>query len=132
MILPLEKPMRLGDVQSSFKRKYPFLKLEFFDRPQTRQNGNRPKLQPDFKMKALAGKETNEPLRIYPWTTVRTLKEQFFQLFGLYACVYRRRGYEWTETDRTEGLCLKDQNELGQKSIYEYRDSLQMEKEALL
>jgi hypothetical protein len=60
------------------------------------------------------------------------VEEQMKEQFGLFTQIYRRNGYSWVETAGTDELSLDELNEIGKKSVLNYRNNLWIEREILL
>jgi hypothetical protein len=126
MIVEINNETTIRDVQEVFSTAYPFLKLEFFDKPHSwgEHCVNAHCYDPGFKLFTIE-KRAKAPkfIRLSPWEKTGTLEEEFKDLFGLYAQVYRRFGNKWVQTAGTDDLSLSEQDEIGKKSVEHYMDS---------
>lgn len=135
MILRITHHSQIKTVQKKFHEAFPFLKLEFFDIP---HGWGEPVTQgyqydPSFRVSALEKEGvTVQIIRIHPWSKTGMIEKEFEENFGLHVQVYRRSGYKWVQTAGTDELSLEEQNELGMRSVANYRDNLWIEREALL
>ena len=107
----------LENVQRSFNAEFPYLRLEFFNRPHD-------KGKPTEKLFMVNAKRTvdscNPDLKeatvsIPTAMTVHELEKLFQQDLGLYIQVFRKSGKVWLETTATDNWSLFKQNEEGQE-----------------
>lgn len=114
MILPIVKGSSLKYIQKQFNACYPFLKVEFFKKI--------PVNQPIYKAELISAFESNKPLDgswegkvidISGGRTVLEVENDFENLFGFPAHVFRKSGNVWVETSLTSDWSLLEQNEEG-------------------
>jgi hypothetical protein len=113
------KDTRIKDFQDEFHHTYPFLKIEFFNRPRAWGDMACRECTCDPDMK-LVNQEVIEQY-VRPNQTVASLKKLFSDQLHLYPVIFRRNGYEWIDTRETDGLSVSTHNQIGKKSISEYR-----------
>ena len=116
MELRVEKEMKIRDIQKAFSNQYPFLKIEFFKKPHAKN-----KLSPRAEMLS-----SNEPLRDFAKfrhssqinidgvRTIAQVEEDFWEMFGMSAQIFRKSGNIWIETSLTDGWPLEKQNREGE------------------
>ena len=103
-------------IQKEFSELFPNLKIEFFSRPY-RAGGASPKKLMKHPSKTLGEcriAHTKGMLSITPGMTVADLEENFRDIYGLSAQVFRRSGKTWLETTATDGWTLEEQNTQGE------------------
>jgi hypothetical protein len=134
MTINITDNTRIIDIQKKFRQAYPFLKIEFFDRPHAWSStvGKAHRYDPEFTIRFIQKIKKNYCLELHPWEKVGSVEEHFSQLFGLYPQVYRRNAYSWIETAGTDELSLDEQNGIGKKSLMEPHVNLWVEREVLL
>ncbi|MBK6546936.1 MAG: hypothetical protein IPO78_09885 [Saprospiraceae bacterium] len=100
------------DIQKSFSKKYPFLKMEFFTKPHPIHGGSRKEfiISNDTLIKNCRTKHNEGILEIYPHTIVAELEKNFNDIFGLSIQVFRKSGDVWIETTVTDDWTLEKQN----------------------
>jgi hypothetical protein len=105
----------IKEVQQDFSKEFPFLKLEFFDAPHTKQKAL-PKSKMfanDKKLSAIRKLHKDGEISIAGNETVNDLEVKFWKIFGLSAQVFRKSGNLWIETSLTDSWTLEQQNREG-------------------
>jgi len=106
---------KLQSVQEDFSGAYRYLKLEF---PSLR-NASPERLKPgglNGSTVSDVSKKTNDrSLTITPTMTIKNLKQQFLECYGLPVNVMRRFGKTWVETTVTDNWTLEEQNRHGER-----------------
>ncbi len=109
---------RISEVQESFQKKFPYLKLEFYRTGHKTEEGSKAKDQ--YRAEATIGeirtKKEEGDLKIDPMMTVAKLESIFKDKYGLHVQVFRISGDLWLQTTSTDGWTLVEQNEHGRKS----------------
>ncbi len=109
---------RISEVQESFQKKFPYLKLEFYRTGHKAEEGSKAKDQ--YRAEATIGeirtKKEEGDLKIDPMMTVAKLESIFKDKYGLHVQVFRISGDLWLQTTSTDGWTLVEQNEHGRKS----------------
>ncbi len=102
-------------IQKEFNEMYPFLKLAFFAKPNTK-GGAPSKVIIKHPNKTLGECRTVHrigEITIVPEMTVRDLENHFAEVFGLGVQILRKSGNVWLETSITENWTLEQQNNEG-------------------
>jgi hypothetical protein len=114
--LAIEKGMRLKEIQKRFNNAYPFLKLEFYNKPhpEKKLSPNSEKLNPEEKIRKINHSAGHHSIKIDSNRTVADLEQEFWNFFGLSAQVFRKSGNLWIETSLTDTWTLDKQNDIGE------------------
>lgn len=135
MILEINNTVTIKEVQRRFRAAFPFLKIEFSDRP---HDWGEPVMDGhwygiDFQLISLTKRAPlADFIIIQPWDKVGDVEEQFKTKFGLYPQILRREEYQWIQTAGTDELMLDELNEIGRRSIESRSGNLWIERETLL
>ncbi len=102
----------ITQIQDSFSKKYPYLKIEFFSKSHRIHTGTRKEFMIDPVTKIADCRTLNKTgeLEILPETTVAELEKTFADTFGLFIQVFRKSGDVWIETTVTDDWTLEKQN----------------------
>lgn len=103
-------------IQEAFNKAFPFLKLEFFSKPNKSFGASSPKLV-KHGSKTLGECRTihnKGKIAITPNMSVTELEQKFRDVYGLTIQVYRKSGTSWLETSVTDGWSLEEQNNQGE------------------
>jgi hypothetical protein len=102
-------------IQKEFSALFPFLKLEFFAKSSKPGGGASTKLvkEPSKTLGDCRTIHNTGELTITPNMTVKSLEQNFRDIYGLTVQVLRKSGKAWLETTVTDGWSLKEQNEQG-------------------
>ena len=116
MKLHIDKESQIRNIQNEFNEVYPFLKIEFF---RNLSLNNKPaqkteKINAGEKVKLVGNINGYNKIDISKQRTVAQLEEDFKELFGLNAQVYRKSGNLWIETSLTDDWTLEQQNSEGE------------------
>jgi hypothetical protein len=135
MTIEIKKISCIKDIQMPFCKEYPYLKIEFFDMPhnwgETTRKAHR--YTSGYKISSIERKKhTQNWIHFNRWMKAGQVEEQLKEQFGLFTQIYRRNGYAWVETAGTDELSLDELNEIGKKSVLNYRNNLWIEREILL
>jgi len=134
MIINITHKTTVKDVQRKFGAAYPFLKIEFSDKPHKEgelvikgywYDGS-------FKLLSLAKKPEEGWIVVHPWQKTGQIEETFNNRFGLYPQIFRREVTKWIETAGTDVLSLEEQNTIGRKMVDKYRQQGWRERKLLL
>jgi hypothetical protein len=117
MRLQLKEGVTLSSVQKKFNEAFPYLKLEFFKRPDTSKKVP-PKeelLRPDeVASRYVAANGSPINIDIDNKMTVAGLEDEFRAKTGLGVQVFRKFGSVWVETILTNDWTLEQQNSEGE------------------
>jgi len=111
----------LSDIKGEFNAIFPYLKIEFFKEPCTRNVGftKSRMITGEEKINQLNRRIKNGDLTFSNNTTVEELEQKIFKRFGLCVQVFRKSGKIWLETTATDNWTLEQQNEEG-KSLAQH------------
>lgn len=117
MELLINDSRTIAEIQKEFSGRFPYLKLEFFDKPYTKNAGS-PKTSMynrDRKIGTCRKVHTDAVITVEENSTVNDLEHDFWNKCGLSVQVFRKSGKLWIETSRTDSWTLKYQNEEGKE-----------------
>lgn len=125
MELKLHHHTSLAEIIESFQRKFPFLRLAFFD-PAAHESErfsfhNRISTW-SATLGEIAGLQNPGYLTVNEFQSIDTIRELFARFFGIYIQVYRRNGSAWILTTPTGSLTLAEQNLRGAETGYTIRE----------
>ncbi len=125
MIISIQNTQSLQHIQHQFTSVFPFLKIEFFQKPHANGAGSARKYLIPVKtlVSAIRQRDSKADIVIEPGMTVSQLEQMFRSELGLNVQVFRRSGNLWLETTATDNWTLGYQNELGKR----YDDDLQQD-----
>lgn len=107
--------LKISELQHQFSSVYPFLKIEFFEIPQTVKGASQKlKLYPtDRKIGSCRKIQTEGSISLDYNQTVKALQQEFWNKYGLTVQVHRKSGKLWIETSLTDSWTLVRQNQEG-------------------
>ena len=106
---------KIFGIKEEFNAVYPFLKLEFFSKPQTKDGPPSSKIV-KFSNKTLGECRTEHntgEITIDKEMTVSELEQRFGDVYGLGVRILRKSGNVWIETIKTKNWTLEAQNSEG-------------------
>ena len=116
MTIHIKPGGRVGDVQKQFAAYYPFLKVEFLKKSANGENKSKDIFAlPNEVFEALHHVKANVTISAGKEKTVAELENDFKDLFGVNAQVFRKSGNVWIETTLTDKWTLEKQNEEGEQ-----------------
>lgn len=117
MRLEINDHRKVFALQEEFNAEYPFLKLEFFNKPhKTGAASSKKNLLPSAKtLGECRSVHKKGFLTIQPQMTVSELESNFAEVYGLSVQVFRKSGKNWLETSTTDDWTLAKQNETGKE-----------------
>lgn len=109
---------KLEDVTNHLNKKYPYLKLEFFNHSHENFEGNKmdDRIELDKTVGDCGGKAGD--LTLENSMTVGQLEDQIKENLGLNAQVFRHSGKVWLETTTTDDWTLEEQNSRGEEAFH--------------
>ena len=116
MKIKINKDTTVQAIQKQFNVYYPYLKIEFYkDVPK-----NKPILKAEIlvmmeSLKRIDSFYEGKIIDVDKKRTVHEVSQDFEQMFGLTAHVFRKSGNVWVETSLTEDWTLEDQNKEGEQ-----------------
>ena len=115
MTLQLSGEGTIADVQDSFNKEYPYLRIDFFRLSEGRlASAIRQKLPRTTPLRS-AGIQRDGELDISSGLTVAALESAFKSRFKANVQVCRKSGSIWLETTMTDSWTLKQQNDHGRE-----------------
>ena len=107
---------KIYTVQKEFSQLFPFLKIEFYAKPNTSDGKSSSKLvrHAAKNLGSCRTIHTKGTITLSPNMTVNQLRSIFFERYGLTIKVSRMSGSEWINTDDTEQWTLEKQNRQGE------------------
>ena len=128
MILHIINDTTLGDVQSSFTKSFPYLKIEFV--PVIIEKMGTTKCTPELQLKDIQKKKLfPNLLQVQPWYKYIDVKNVFLTMFGLSIRLLRRNEADWIEA--SEDLPVEELNKIAKHSA-DYYIHMKMEKQVHL
>ncbi len=108
---------KISAVKEEFNTVFPYLKLEFFLKPNLPNSASTLKfLKYDSKTLGEFKEDLLEAeICINPSMTVENLDQKFRDTYGLGVLVYRKSGKAWLETTLTHNWTLEEQNKQGEE-----------------
>ncbi|MBC7867464.1 MAG: hypothetical protein H7X88_08010 [Gloeobacteraceae cyanobacterium ES-bin-316] len=100
----------LGDIQEAFSKKYPFLKIDFFEIDKVTNTAKSSFLDINTKLTKLTSQDELTGINMGHNRTVAELAEDFFNMLGLVAEISRKSGKVWSVTKLTDSWTLETQN----------------------
>ena len=136
MIIEINPNTQLDKINQGFKNYYPFLKLEFFNKPHSWQDETSEiqLISQQKFVKEVTDLQNNGFIEIHYWQKTGTVEQLFAKRFKLFIQIYRQHGEQWVQTTGTDELSLEEQNEVGRKASEEllHISNNTFEKEKLL
>src|SRR5688500_5186978 len=124
MKIKISDKRKISAIQKEFSDTFPYLRLEFFSKPNSR------KIRFDKVSLIVAENKTigecrkvhnNTSITITPGMKVSKLEQDFMDDLGLYVQVFRKSGKVWLETTMTDDWTLAEQNKEGEE-LSNYRE----------
>jgi hypothetical protein len=117
MNITINDSRKIFAIQEEFNTIFPYLKIEFFSKPQKNGGASGKKLI-KHGSKTLGECRTihnKGRIIISPNMTVSNLEQQFSDVYGLGIQIFRKSGRVWLETTVTDGWTLEEQNRQGEE-----------------
>src|SRR5688572_28560712 len=104
MRLEINDSKTIESIKKEFNSLFPYLKIEFFSRPDEAGGGTEKKFMKDEHetLQECRTVHYNGPLEIVPTMTVTELERNFQKVYGLSTQVFRKSGKVWLETVQTD------------------------------
>lgn len=115
MNILVKDDLTISDIQKEFEEKFAYLKLMFFKKPHSNNEGSAKKDVLNGSVKLTNIKHKNGKISFDENITVAELEELFKTFFGLNVQVFRKSGKSWIETTVTDSWTLKKQNDQGKE-----------------
>jgi hypothetical protein len=119
MELLLQKNMPLADINKSFQRHFPYLKLKFYrsDHLSTRRYSSE-ELSLTTILNEVVGNFLPTVIEFSPADTIDIFERRLKSEMGLRIRVFRKNNEGWVETRQTRCLSLDTQNSLGSVTFH--------------
>ncbi len=116
MKIAINDKRKIFVIQEEFNQQFPFLKIEFYSKPNTKDG------PPSKKLIKHHNKTLNEcrtihkagAINITPQMTVSNLEHHLNDIYGLSVQIFRKSGRVWLEATVTDGWTLEEQNHQGE------------------
>lgn len=105
----------VADIQNEFKKLYPFLKIELYQKPHAEKklSAKKDRIIPAKRISEQGKFFKEGSVDISKHRTVAELEKEFYKKFGVALQVSRRSGNIWIETSVTDDRTLEMQNSQG-------------------
>jgi hypothetical protein len=108
---------RIADIQEEFNTAFPYLKIEFFSKKHSINEGLAKRYVIDVsetlgKFRTL---HNSGDIVISPEMKVMDIEQLFNDIYGLSIQIFRKSGKVWLETTVTDGWTLEKQNAQGEE-----------------
>ncbi|MBP9097612.1 MAG: hypothetical protein KBF74_02260 [Ferruginibacter sp.] len=123
MIIEIDDTKTIEAICKAFSARYPFLKIEFYDKPHQWQEASSANHQL-AKTKTVASVRTRHNpggLEISPGQKTGRIEQEFQKRFGLNIQIFRHHGNSWIQTVGTDEFTLEEQNEIGKNASYDMK-----------
>ncbi|MDI9342244.1 MAG: hypothetical protein QM534_16850 [Sediminibacterium sp.] len=112
MDIIIDKSKTLKEVQNEFQKRFPFLKIEFYETDHSPGEGSNKAntLNTALSIEEAQKKEVSGTIKINGLMKVADLERAFAETFCLPAQVFRRSGQLWLQTTTTDNWTLAEQN----------------------
>lgn len=124
VILQFTHDTLISDVQDSFHRAYPHLKISFFTHPHAicKSNSRNQEIPAHTKIGDVSGFKTQGSFELVPGMLVTEFEQRLWADFGLSAQVLRDAGHHYVQTTTTDGWSMDRQELHGESShaMYEH------------
>ena len=121
MLLEIDDYKTIADLQDRFSECFPYLKIEFYEKPHHWQEETATALQLRSEMRIGAIRKKHDPgiLNIVSEDKTGTIEKTFRKQFGLHVQIFRRHKNSWVQTSASDALTLSEQMELAIASTKE-------------
>ena len=118
MKLQINKKTKIKDLQKEFSNAYPYLKIEFYNKPHREKelSSVKDRISPGKIIGELDNFKGRDSINIAKDRTVADMEAEFYDKFGIAVQVSRRTGDLWIETSLTDYRTLGMQNQQGKAS----------------
>jgi hypothetical protein len=121
MILHINDDRLLREIQMDFSKFYPYLRLEFFDKPHLSMSpsSESSKISPYTKAGSVRLKHHEGAIYLLPNTTVKEVEEMMQKEFSLSVQISHYTKSGWIQTDVVDKATLDELNEMGRREFHE-------------
>jgi len=124
MKLKISPEKTLRQIQEEFHREFPFLRIEFFQKPHRTREASAKEDLLDSSLPVGKVSKARGEISITDTTKVKELEQKLQKDFHLYAQVFRKAGNIWLETSTTDDWTLEAQQAEGRESEKQYIHSM--------
>lgn len=115
MKIAINDHRKIFAIQEEFNIVFPYLKLEFFSKPNSTEGASVKKFIKHSKTLGECRTVHNKgQITITPNMSVTDMEQRFMDIYGLGVEVFRKSGKAWLETTVTDGWTLEEQNKQGE------------------
>ena len=109
----------IKDLQQTFNNKFPYLKIEFYQKPHSSEKGSPKdeKLDGSLTIALARTKHNTGDLSIHGKQKISTLEQAFQDQYGLSVQVFRKSANLWLQTTKTDHWTLTEANQKGEHSV---------------
>ena len=113
MEITIDQTTKLSDIQSAFCKRFPYLKIEFYNRKHAAGEGSLKEntIDAHLTIEDLQHKKVEGVLKIDGLMKVSALEAGFADTFGLSVQVFRKSGSIWLQTTVSDLWTLAEQNQ---------------------
>ncbi len=113
MEIIIDQTKKLSDIQTEFCKRFPYLKIEFYNHTHAVGEGSRKEntIDAHLSIEEVQIKKALGVLKINGLMTVAELEGGFANTFGLSVQVFRKSGSIWLQTTVTDHWTLAEQNQ---------------------
>jgi hypothetical protein len=117
MEVVINETKTVGEIQKSFSKRFPYLKICFFKKPHATGEASplSEMYHADELIKNIRHKDKNGVISIDGEMKVSELEELFQEVFGLSVQIFRKSGKNWLQTTTTDFWTLNQQNNKGKE-----------------
>lgn len=121
MIIEINDAKTIREVQQEFSDRFPFLKLEFFQKVHRRGvPSHETPYTPDSTLGEISTRHVQGNINIEPGSETGHIEKEFERRFGLNVQIYRLQTDRWIQTAGTDILTLKEQNDIARNAAVFY------------
>lgn len=119
----------IQDLQKTFNLKFPYLKIEFYQKPHHSEGGSPKdeKLDVNQTIGAVRTVHHTGELSIHGNQKISTLEQAFQDQYGLFVQVFRKSANLWLQTTKTDHWTLTEANKKGEHSVRLTADRIYLE-----
>ncbi len=119
MIIKITEVTTIADFQEEFAKRFPHLKVEFYKTTHEPGEGSHKKdqLPVNITFGNAIGSNKKGVMNINGLMKVSEMEQQFIEIFGISAQVFRQSGDTWLQTTATDNWALAEQNSRGRESL---------------